>query len=314
MAGAFPNLDMSDYETRVRTYLNEVTANFYTQAEIWQWLGIAAKDISQKTLCVRRILTNSTTSLTRNIVTNAYKVLNVEYIPSSGRPIMLPMVDPLRTGHWPIKDTVPQYWYEHGSAIGIVPVPDAIYNLRIYIADLAKLIIEPVWTTDWTAGARWVLGDTAIHSGASSDLTYTAGITNGANYTFEFNVTGVSSTATLKLTAGTVEGTTITTNGWHCQSLIANGTTFKLTAVNDVTINDFTIYKEADISATTDRYELAPEWNQSLALYATYYGLIKDRQYGPAALLNSLYSNEFSYLQQNIVEVIPDGQDTMKYK
>lgn len=65
MAGTYPNLDASDLETRVRTYLNEVTQDFYTQTEIYRWLSIAAKDIAQKSMCVRRILDAVTTASTK---------------------------------------------------------------------------------------------------------------------------------------------------------------------------------------------------------------------------------------------------------
>lgn len=298
----------SNLETRVRTYLNEVTANFYTQAEIWRWLSNCAREISQKTLCVRRSLTTSTGGNgVREVSINAYKTMHVQYSTK-----MLGYIDPLQLGRYPFTGTVPQYWYESGSSIGIEPLPDAIYSLKVYVADVAKLVADSPWT-DWTAGARWVVGDSVIHSGASSDLTLTAGVTSGKNYTFEFQVTGIGTSSTLLLTAGTLEAPTISTNGWHVQSIIPNGTTLKLTGVGDVTVDSFRIYKEADISAITDELELGEEWSNTLALYATYSGLFKDKAYSQAALLQRIYANDFEYIRQNIIDVIPDGRAELTY-
>lgn len=185
MAGTWPNLDASDLETRVRTYLNEVTADFFTQAEIWRWLSVAAKDTAQKTLCIRRILDAVTVNATRNVVTNAYKVLHVEYVPASGRAIMLTKVDPLRLGHYPVNGATPQYWYEFGANIGIEPIPDAVYNLRLYVADLPKMyligapttLVEADFanTTDQTElPTAWqhLLALYATHGGLTKDRKY----------------------------------------------------------------------------------------------------------------------------------------------
>lgn len=95
MAGVWPNLDAEDLEARVRTYINEYTASFFTQVEIWRWLSLGAKDIAQKTTCIRRILDAITVASTRHVATDAYKVIHVEYIPASGRPQMLTKISPL---------------------------------------------------------------------------------------------------------------------------------------------------------------------------------------------------------------------------
>lgn len=224
MAGTYPNLDAADLETRVRTYINEVTAGFFTQVEIWRWLSMGAKDIAQKTLCVRRILDAVTVSATRNVATSCYKVLYVEYIPSSGRAVMLTKIDPLRIGHYPGvvvgTEGPPLYWYEFGSNIGIDPIPNAVYSLRLYVADLPKM----------------------YRIGAPTTLV------------------------------------------------------------------------EADFAATTDQTELSTAWQHLLVLYATSKALYKDRKAGPAQMLEAIYNNELAYLRQAIVEVIPDGRDSLKYK
>lgn len=325
---AWPNLDAADLETRVRTYLNEVTADFYTQAEIRRWLSVAAKDIAQKTLCVRRILDVVTATSTRNVTTNAYKVLHVEYVPASGRATMLTKIDPLRLGNYLVNGTTPQYWYEFGSAIGIEPLPDAVYNLRLYVADLPKMQYTTYPLTAWNA--LWTLTGTGTWShGAGSDVytgtTGQAGIdtvttpilVNATNYTFTITVSGASNCG-LVITAGTVASPSFTTNGIHSFTAVTASTALTLTATmtgatGGLTVDDLYILKEADFAATTDQTELPTAWQHLLALYATHGGLTKDRKYGPAQMLESIYNNELAYLRQAIVEVIPDGRNSLKY-
>jgi hypothetical protein len=219
MGGTWPNLDAQDLEDRARSYLCEVTASFFSQAEIWQWLSASAKDIAQKTLCVRRIVDAVTITSTRNVATDVYKVLHVEYIPATGRPQMLQKIDPLRVGHYPFNGATPQYWYEFGNNIGIDPLPNAVYTLKLYVADLPKM----------------------YQIGAPNTLV------------------------------------------------------------------------EADFTASTDQTELPTAWQHLLALYATIGGLVKDNRDGPAQMLMNIYNNELAYLKQNMVDIIPDGKNDMKY-
>ena len=324
MAGTWPNLDAADLEARVRTYLNEVTADFYLQAEVWRWLSVAAKDIAQRTLCIRRILDAVTVNATRNVVTNAYKVLHVEYIPSSGRERMLTKIDPLRAGHYPVNGTAPQYWYEFGAAIGIEPVPDGAYKLRLYVADLPKMnsvyngiaFVEGVGANQWTDGATaWTLSTTATHAGAGpTTLTAnTALATANTNVTFVFKVDSIGASGSVTPSCGAT-GVAVTTVGIHMQTLAAT-TPWQavLTGANDVVISGFYAYVEADYTAVGNQTELPTAWQHLLALYATHGGLTKDRKYGPAQMLESIYSNELAYLRQAIIEVIPDGRNALKY-
>ena len=135
----FPNMTASELESRSRTFLNDTSSAFFTQAELYRWLSIAAKDIAQKTGCVRRVLSYQTTANNREVSFNAYKVFHVELI-TTGRNLMLTKIDPLRTGHWNLDGALPQYWYELGDSIGIDPIPTAVYNLRLYVADIPKIV------------------------------------------------------------------------------------------------------------------------------------------------------------------------------
>lgn len=323
MSGTWPNLDAADLETRVRTYLNEVTADFFTQAEIWRWLSVAAKDIAQKTLCVRRILDAVTVAATRNVATNAYKVMHVEYVPASGRAIMLTKIDPLRLGHYTPNGNTPQFWYEFGANIGVEPIPAEAYSLRLYVADLPKMVsingvafVEGAAAGQWTdAASAWTLATTAAHAGAGP-TTLTANTALAAantNVTFVFKVDSIGATGSVTPSCGAA-GVAVTTPGIHMQTLAAT-TPWKpvLTGANDVVISGFYAYTEADYAAAGDQTELPSAYQHLLALYATHGGLTKDRKYGPAQMLEQIYNNELAYLRQAVVEVIPDGRANLKY-
>jgi hypothetical protein len=326
MAGTFPNLDAEELEARVRTYINEVTPSFFTQAEIWRWLSIAAKDIAQKALCVRRVLDAVTVASTRNVATNAYKVLHVEYIPSSGRAQMLTKIDPLRLGHYPAANgAAPQYWYEFGSNIGIEPVPDAIYQLRLYVADLPKMttvyngiaFVEGSSANQWVdGGSAWTCSTTASHAGAGpTTLTaYTAIAAANTNVTFVFTVDSVGTSGSVTPSCGAT-GVAVTTTGVHMQSLAAT-TPWKpvLTGANTIVISGFYAYAEADYAAITNQTELGSAYQHLMVLFAAAKALHKDRRTGPAQMLESIYANELVYLRQSIVEVIPDGRNSMIYQ
>jgi hypothetical protein len=328
MAGSYPNLDAADLEARIRTYLNEVTPDFYSQADIWRWLSIAQKDIAQKTHCVRRILDTATVAATREVAVGAYKVFHVEYVPASGRPKMLMKIDPLRLGHYPVDETTyePRYWYEFGSNIGIDPLdPDTAYNLRVYISDMPKMNVLSfeTWTesgdpTGWTDGATdWTLGATAAHAGAGpTTLTYNTVLSASTNYTYTFTVSGVGAGGSVTAKAGTTAATAVTTNGVHTVNLTSSSGSpaVVLLGANTIVVDDLYIYKEVDFAAVGDQTELRSEWQHLLALYATYSGLMKDRKYGPAQMIESKYFNELAYTRQNIVEIVPDGRGWLKYE
>ena len=121
------------------------------------------------------------------------------------------------------------------------------------------------------------------------------------------------------ITAGTVASPNFTTNGIHSFTATTASTALTLTATmtgatGGLTVDDLYILKEVDFAAVGDQTELPCAWQHLLALYATHGGLTKDRKYGPAQMLESIYNNELAYLRQAIVEVIPDGRNSLKYQ
>ncbi len=238
---------------------------------------------------------------------------------------MLTKIDPLRIGHYPINGTTPQYWYEFGATIGIEPLPAAVYDLRLYVTDLPKMLTltftsftEGAGATAWTDSATgWTCGATVAHAGTGPDtLTYNTTQTPSVNYTLMFTVSGVGTGGSVTPYLGATAGVAVTTNGYHTQNILAPSGTpgLILNASNTIVIDDLYVYKEADYAAVGDQTELPPMWQHLLALYATWNGLMKDKRIGPAKMLESIYNNELMYLRQNIIEVIPDGRNSLKYQ
>jgi len=106
----------------------------------------------------------------------------------------------------------------------------------------------------------------------------------------------------------------VTANGIHMQTIAATTPwTMVFSGANTISIDNLYIYKEADFASATDQTELPSAWQHLMVLYATYNGLLKDKRYAPAQMIEGIYNNELAYLKQSIVEVIPDGRNSLKY-
>lgn len=314
----WPNLDYSDLLARARFYVNEATANFFTADEFKKWFSIASRIVNQYTLSNRKILDAVTVKDVRTVDTNVYKVLYVEYVPATGRPTMLGKIDPLKTGHYPIDGTYPQWWFELGDQIGIEPIPDAAYALRLYVCDIPKLIIldEDSFTSGWT-GNNWTYGASAIHTGTSSDsLIYGTSLAADANHTVIFTLSNMGTSSSVTPRIGTSFGVPVTTPGVHMQNITSPSTSPSLAfvGVGSCTLDDVIISQEADFSATTDQTEIMPMFQHLMILYAAGRALQKDQRPVPANLLLQIILNESDYLRQNYVDIIPNGRDDLNYK
>lgn len=332
MPGVWPNLDAADMESRVRTYINEVTPSFFTQAEIYRWLSWAMKDVAQKTLCVQRIINARTANATRNVATDTYKVLHVEYLPTGDRPVMLAKIDPLKVGRIALNGTAPQFWYEIGNNIGIEPIPDGVYSLRLYCADyphlqqtttqypIANFTANPTWassgTGTWTNGAA-----SAVYAGTSGQTatdTATGVLTAGVSHLFMFTLSGVSNCG-MTISAGTTASPTFNTAGYHCVKLIpATNTNVVMTASmtgasGGLTVTNLFIAREDNISAGSDQVTFPAAYQHLVILGATAKALHKDKRIQAANMLEDIYNKELEYLRSTLVDIPPDGREHIKY-
>lgn len=323
MSGTWPQLDVQDFTLRSRHYLNELIAKFYQDAELWRYMSQSAREIAQRGSAVRRILDAATVNATRTVAHNAYRCHHVEYIPASGRTEMLEKIDPLQVGHKTYEGSTPQYWYEDVGNIGLDPLPDGAYNLRLYVSDMPKILLASFTSFTIGAGAgNWtnlgtgttVGGATLSHSGNLSALTYNSALSlsNGLNVTITFNISGISGSAYASISVIGYGTRIARTNGIHTfntpwdsanqyPSIYLNGT---------IVMDDIYIWKEIDISSLTDLSDLPPIWNHTLVLMTLLQALQRDNRSVMSKVLSILTAGEIDYLRSNLIEVIPDSKAT----
>lgn len=121
----------------LRTILDEVTASYFTDAQLKLYINHAQRDIAALSGCIRHIDTATVTNTTRTVAFSGYKCAAVEYAPTSGNAYYLRKILPKQVNHVKLDGAEPQYWYEFGSNIGIEPLPAATYTnaLKLYIED-----------------------------------------------------------------------------------------------------------------------------------------------------------------------------------
>lgn len=112
-----------------RTILQESTADFWTDSILTSYINEAIRTIAERTGCYRTIQSVSTVATTRLVAFTGYKCIAIEYNNKA-----LIKITPLQVGHTKIDGVTPQYWFEHGSYVGIEPIPPAIYTLSLYVA------------------------------------------------------------------------------------------------------------------------------------------------------------------------------------
>lgn len=333
MAGVWPNMDLSDLTARSRTYLNEAVAKFYPDAELYRNLSLGAKKVAQEGSAVRRIIDAVTSTSTRTVATTCYKVMFVEYIPATGRSMMLRKIEPHQVGLKALKGTAPQYWYEFGNTIGIDPLPDAVYNLRLYVSDVPRINNStfPIqnYSTGWTTAAAGgssfsLMGGVMLRyngaAGGSGSATWNTALTIGASYWIQVTVyfaSGSGGTITPVLGGNTFPNIT-TSDPVYLSSLkkyIFTATTadlvFNFTSTATVDARLWTLYlaKEADFYAVTDQTDIPPMWQHLISLIATSEGLKRDNRNGPAQILEALTAGKIAYLRSNILEIIPTSRN-----
>lgn len=125
--------------TNCRSLLNEATASFWTDAELLRYINDAERDIAITSGCIQKIDTVTTTNATRLVAFSGYKVVAVEYVPTTGRPTYLMKITPKQLGHFTPASTYPERWFESGTNIGIDPLPNSTYTLRLYLVDYPSL-------------------------------------------------------------------------------------------------------------------------------------------------------------------------------
>ncbi|MDD4339206.1 MAG: hypothetical protein PHV00_05950 [Syntrophales bacterium] len=143
---------LADARARVRRRLHETTAAFWTDAQLNRLINAGALDVAAKTLCIENKDAAATTKATRTVGYSGFRVNFVEYVPTSGDPIGLHRILPRQIGRVKCDGAVPHYWCGWGDTILIEPLPAAVSNLNLYVADWPAALTSDADTLDATAG------------------------------------------------------------------------------------------------------------------------------------------------------------------
>lgn len=142
--------DLSYIRTEVRYHLDEATASLWSDAELNRHINDAQRDIAAKTGCMITTVAATTTTGSRLVPFIGHKVQYAEYVPASGPPIGLISITPKMLGNVQFNDgIIPQYCFQWGQNLVIDPVPQAVYNLNLYVSqypeyDMSAATDEPV--------------------------------------------------------------------------------------------------------------------------------------------------------------------------
>jgi hypothetical protein len=110
--------------------VNTVDTGLITAAEIKQWIIDAVIDISVRTCCDQDVDAVSTSAGQRFVAFSGSKPLFVEYSLLS-----LMQMRETQIGHEVTGGLTPNRFFVRGSNVGIEPLPDATYDLTLYVAD-----------------------------------------------------------------------------------------------------------------------------------------------------------------------------------
>jgi len=119
--------------TRIRDLLNEDTATFWSDTELIRIINDVVREIGILGKCIERTETISTTSGTRLTSYTSHTVVFAEYLGAT--PLGLIRIHPKQVGHVPLNGTTPQYYFIKDGYVGIEPLPDATYSIRLYTLD-----------------------------------------------------------------------------------------------------------------------------------------------------------------------------------
>ncbi len=124
---------LQNITTRIRDLLNEDVAVFWSDTELIRTINDAVRQTGILGNCIERTETITTTSATRLTRYTSHTVVYAEYLGTT--PLGLIRIHPKQVGHVPINGTSPQYYYIEDGYVGIEPLPDATYSIRLYTLD-----------------------------------------------------------------------------------------------------------------------------------------------------------------------------------
>lgn len=107
--------------TYARYYLNESSADFWSDAELLAWINQGTMDIVSRTRCLEstETITLASSTVEYTISSSYIDISTVTYTDSDGNTKGLQKSNPQTIGH--PRDTEPAFWYEWNGKVGIFP-------------------------------------------------------------------------------------------------------------------------------------------------------------------------------------------------
>lgn len=135
------NFDMTDLKLRLRDFLAEPVAAFWSDVELEDIINEIQRDIAHTACCYQKIDTPIVTEANVRTVPglqDAYRIAAMEYFPSTGYSYALRKILPRQIGHVAdATDLTPQCWMEYGATAGIDPLPASAHALAAYLCSPA---------------------------------------------------------------------------------------------------------------------------------------------------------------------------------
>jgi len=121
--------------TNVRSYLQESTADTWSDAELLVWLNDGQIDIAARSRCLEGTADISLVASTHeySIVSNYIDIVRVVYTDASGIEVGLVPSEVGGLGHNIKNIGTPRYWYQWGGKVGVYPIPSSVTTETITI-------------------------------------------------------------------------------------------------------------------------------------------------------------------------------------
>lgn len=306
--------------TNSRYYLNETTADFWTDAELLVYLNEGTVDIVSRTRCLEG---SEAVSLAANTIeysiTGPYiAVTTAIYTDQNGVKKGLVKNNPQAVGH--SRDNVPNGWYDWGGKIGIFPAIPVITDANLAIGStttavstsaFAFIVNDKVYSKAAVA-AGTALGTTIIpatkYGAVALDVNAAGTITANGAYA---NAVGYTTAALAAAALPPVADGQVRL-GYVTMTKSDGAFTLGTTALNAANVTaaytdsapTATVYfvsKPAAV-ASSGTVLVPAYYDKALTLYIAAQGLLKERQLAKAAQLMAAYYAELDRYRQDFVD------------
>jgi len=125
-------------ETVARRMLNAESSNFWSQAEIMDYIYMSALEMAQETFCIENRYTTTSVADQQEYATPSRMlgVKRVEYAGAKLKPIDFQRLDSINPNSTTLGTGTPQYYYYFDDSFGLYPVPSTAGDtIKIYTYD-----------------------------------------------------------------------------------------------------------------------------------------------------------------------------------